>query len=198
MNAQQFMQLLNDLGACKDARDWAKGKSWQEVYDTCHRGDWILWLYRKSKGYNFQKLTLAKALCANTVRHLMKDERSVKALNAAIAFGKGEISIDELYAAYAAAAAATPYAATADAAAAADAYAYAAAAADAAADADASAWAASAAAWAAAAAAAPYAAAAYAYAYAADADAYAAARKENQQKTADIVREVLPIEIWKF
>lgn len=28
--------------------------------------------------------------------------------------------------------------------------------------------------------------------------ACAAARKENQQMTADIVREVLPFEIWEF
>ena len=155
MNAQQFMQLLNDLDACTEAKDWAYGKSWQEVYNTCHRGDWLLWLYRRSKEYDFQKLTLAKGLCANTVRHLMKDERSMKAVDAAIAFGKGEISIDEL------------------------------------ADADARAvYAAGNAAHAA------YAAAHAAHA-AADADA-ADARKENQQKTADIVREVLPIEIWEF
>ena len=43
--------------------------------------------------------------------------------------------------------------------------------------------------------------AAYAAAYAAAADAaadVAAARKENLQMTADIVREVLPFEIWEF
>ena len=158
MNANEFMQVLNDLGACTIAKEWASEKSWQEVYNTCHRGDWLLWLYRKSKGYDFQKLTLAKGLCANTVRHLMKDERSMKAVDAAIAFGKGEISIDEL------------------------------------ADADARAvYAAGNAAHAA------YAAAHAAHAAHAAADADAAdARKENQQKTADIVREVLPIEIWEF
>ena len=198
MNANQFMQHLESLGARQNEKEWATGKSWQEFYDTCHRGDWLLWLYRKSKKYNFQKITLAKGLCANTVRHLMKDERSLKAVDAAIAFGNGEISREELNAA-------------ADAAAAADTAAYAAhvaatyatdtaaafVAADAAADA----------ADAAAAYAAAAAAAAYAAADAADADAaarkvaftaYAAARKENWQKTADIVREVLPFEIWEL
>ena len=157
MNANQFMQQLISLGACNEAKEWAEGKSWQEVYDTCHRGDWLLWLYRRSKGYDFQKLKLAKGLCANTVRHLMKDNRSIKAVDAAISFGRGEINIDELNAAAAAADAA--YAAYAAAAAAAD--------------------------------------VAYA-AYAAAAAAADAARKENQQKTADIVREVLPFEIWEF
>lgn len=133
MNANEFMKHLESLGACNEAKDWALGKSWREVYDTCHRGDWLLWLYRRSKRYDLQKVTLAKGLCANTVRHLMKDERSVKAVDAAIAFGNGEISIDELnaFAAYANA-------------------------------------------------------------------AYSAAKKQNQQKTADIVREVLPFEIWEF
>ena len=59
--------------------------------------------------------TLAKGHCANTVRHLMKDERSTKPADAAIAFGDGEITEKEL-AAYADAAA---YAAAATAAAAA-------------------------------------------------------------------------------
>ena len=178
MNAQQFMQVLNDLGACSGAKEWAVGKSWQEVYDTCHRGDWLLWLYRRSKCYDLQKITLAKGLCANTVRHLMKDERSLKAVDAAIAFGKGEISRDELDAAaddafYAYAASAT----TADTAAT-----YAAAAA-------------ASAATAAATAAAGSHAASHAVDAASDDDA---TRKENQQKTADIVRESLPIEIWEF
>lgn len=177
MNTQQFSQHLNNLGACSEAIIWADGKSWQEVYDTCHRGDWLLWLYRKSKVYDYQKLTLAKGLCANTVRHLMKDERSIKAVDAAIAFGKGEISRDELDAAaddafYAYAASAT----TADTAAT-----YAAASA------------------ASAATVATAAAGSHAASHAVDAASDdAAARKENQKKTADIVRESLPIEIWEF
>lgn len=191
MNAKEFMQHIESLGACPDAKDWALGKSWQEVYDTCHRGDWLLWLYRKSKGYDFQKLTLAKGLCANTVRHLMKHQRSLQAVDAAIAFGRGEISKNELDAAYptaayavfsysAYAAACAAYAAPADAAAYA-AYAADAAYVDAAADA--------------AEAAAAYAAYSYSVYSAVAADA---ARKENQQKTADIVRDVLPFENWEL
>ena len=200
MNTQQFSQLLNNLGACTEAKEWADGKSWQEVYDTCHRGDWLLWLYRRSKGYDLQKITLAKGLCANTVRHLMKDERSLKAVDAAIAFGKGEISRDELNAAAASSAASAASAASSAASSAAYAAAYAAAdAASSAACADCPACAASSAAASSAASSAAYAAAdaASSAACAASSAAYAA-KKENQQKTADIVREVLPIEIWEF
>jgi len=190
-------ELLMKLNACKDAREWAGDKSWEEIYNTCHRGDWLLWLFKRTNPDDLQLLTLAKGHCANTVRHLMKDERSIKAVDAAIAFGEGKISRDELDAADAAAFAA----AYADAA-----YADAASAASAASAAYAAAYAAAAASAASAAYAAAYAAddayAAYVAAYAAD-DAYAAyvadaAKKENQQLTADICRKYLPIEVWNI
>ena len=162
-------ELLNKLNACKDAREWAGDKSWQEIYNTCHRGDWLLWLFKRTNPDDLKLLTLAKGHCANTVRHLMKDERSLKAVDAAIAFGEGKISRDELDAAADAYVAYVAYAVSA----AADdaAYAYSAA------------YAASAAA---------------AAAYAAAANAAYVAKKENQQLTADICRKYLPIEVWNI
>jgi len=101
-------ELLIKLNACDEAIEWAGNKSWKEIYNTCHRGEWLLWLFKRTNPNDLQLLTLAKGHCANTVRHLMKDERSIKAVDAAIAFGEGRISRDELddaayYAAYAAA-----------------------------------------------------------------------------------------------
>ena len=130
-------ELLIELKACSEAREWAENKSWEEVYNTCHRGDWLLWLFKKTNPDDLQLLTLAKGHCANTVRHLMKDERSIKAVDVAIAFGEGkatrEDAADAAYAVYAAADANAAYAVYAAADAAAAAYAAAAAAADAAA-----------------------------------------------------------------
>jgi len=166
-------ELLRKINACNEAREWAADKSWEEIYNTCHRGDWLLWLFRKTNPDDLQRLTLAKGHCVETVLHLMTDQRSKDAVKAAIDFGNGLITREELNA-DAAAAADAAYAAYADAA-----YAAYAAAADAA--------------YAAAAAAADAAAAA---AYAADA-AYAA-RTQNQQATADICRKHLPIEIWNI
>jgi hypothetical protein len=213
-----FKELLIELRACSDARKWAVDMPIEEIVTTCHRGDWLLWLAQKVN-IPLKELTLAKGYCAKTVIHLMKDERSIKAVEAAIAFGEGNITRGELdadaVAAYAADAAAAAYAADAAAYAAdaADAAAYAADAADAA---DAAAYAADAAdaAAAAAAAAAAYAAAvaAYAAAYAAAVAAYAAAvaayaadaadaatdaydaydaRTKNQLETADICRKYI-------
>ena len=133
-----FNQYLKSLEACQTAIDWAGDKTIEQVVADCHRGDWLLWLAKKC-GVELQPLTLAKAHCANTVRHLMTDERSIKAVDVAIAFGQGRASRDELdtaaHAADAARAAAAAYAyAAAYAAAYADAAAAAAAYADAAAD----------------------------------------------------------------
>ena len=163
--------LLKKLGACNSAVNYAHGITIQEAWENCHRGDWMLWFYRRQFPTEIRKFTLAKAYCANTVRHLMNDERSIKAVDVAIKFGYGFATQDDLKSAAADADAAS-VAAYAAAAAAAAAYA--------AADADAAAYAAAADADAAAA----YAAAAY---------AAAAAQKQNQLLTANICREYLDI-----
>ena len=107
-------ELLKHLDACKPAVEWAADKTWPEIFETCQRGDWLLWLFRKVNVNDKRLLTLAKGHCANTVRHLMKDERSIRAVDAAIAYGNNEITDNELAAAYAAAyAAADTYAAAA-------------------------------------------------------------------------------------
>jgi len=124
---KNFKELLNNLDACLEAKEWAKDMTIEEVVENCHRGDWLLWLAQKID-IELQPLTLAKANCANTVRHLMKDERIKNAIDVAIKFGEGNATIEELdaavdtVAAYAAAAAADA-AYTAAAAANADAYA---------------------------------------------------------------------------
>lgn len=92
-------ELLKKFNACQEAVDWVGDKTLEEAWNTCHRGDWMLWLYKKMYPENIRELTLAKGHCANTVRHLMKDEQSVKAVDAAIAFGEGRISREELDAA---------------------------------------------------------------------------------------------------
>ena len=158
-------ELLKELESCDEAQEWASDKTWEQIYNDCHREDWLCWLFVRTNPEDLQLLTLVKGHQANTVRHLMKDKRSLAAVDAAIAYGEGRISLKELNAA----ADAAYYVAAADYADAAD---YAA---DAAADA-----------------AAYYASAAAYYASAAanaDAD-----RKENQQQTADIFRKFIPIE----
>jgi hypothetical protein len=184
------MKLLEELGSCIEGMEFASEyPTLQDAWTACPRGDWMLWL-AKRLGVDLRTLTLAKALCASTVRHLMKDPRSLAAIDAAVDFGRGKImeqklkkaayaAVDAVYAAYAAAVDAA--AAAADAAAAA---------------ADAAAYAAYAAAVDAAAAAAD-AAAVDAAAYAAAVDAADAARIKNRQQTADICRKILTVAVFE-
>jgi len=88
-------KLLIKLRGCSEAREWAGDKTIEEIVEQCHRGDWLLWLAAKID-IGLQPLTLAKGHCANTVRHLMKDERSIKAVDTAIAFGEGKATREEL------------------------------------------------------------------------------------------------------
>jgi len=89
-------ELLTKLGACEEARNWAKGKTFEEIYTTCERGDWLNWLFARTNHEDVQLLTLVKGHQANTVRHLMRDKRSLNAVDTAIAFGEGSATKEEL------------------------------------------------------------------------------------------------------
>jgi hypothetical protein len=93
-------QLLIDLRACDELKEWAEDKTWEQVYNTCHRGDWLLWLFIRTNRFSVKRLSLARGHCANTVRHLMKDKRSIKAVDIAIAFGEGKATTEDFSAAY--------------------------------------------------------------------------------------------------
>ena len=93
---KKINQLLTKLDAHKEIQEWAKGKTFEEVYNTCHRGDWLNWLFARTNPEDVQLLTLVKGHQANTVRHLMKDARSMKAVDIAIAFGEGKATREEL------------------------------------------------------------------------------------------------------
>jgi hypothetical protein len=183
---------LKELDACVEATDWCEKNNIttiEEAWDKCERGDWMLWLYRKLYPNRLRNLTLAKGHCANTVRHLMTDPRSINAVDAAIAFGEGKISKVELRAAAYTAASGAYTAADA----AVGAYTAAAAAYTAADAADGAYAAAAAAAAYTAAAAADGAYAAAAAAAAAYTAAAAAAKKLNQKLTANICRQHLTL-----
>jgi hypothetical protein len=97
------MRLLGDFlmrhEACKDGYLFAKDLTLEQFFQTCERGDWILWLFCRTNPNSLRELTLAKGHCANTVRHLMTDKRNIKEVDTAIAFGEGAVTREELDAA---------------------------------------------------------------------------------------------------
>src|SRR3990167_9025197 len=81
-NMNEYLLCLPDGSkACK----WAWNKSWEEIYNTCPRGDWLIWLFAKVNPDNLQLLTFVKEHYANTVRNLMENERSIAATATAAA-----------------------------------------------------------------------------------------------------------------
>lgn len=97
-----FKDLLIELNACDEAIEFAAEMTIEKALNKCERGDWILWLAKKLN-VDIRLLTLAKGRSAETVIHLMKDERSRNAVKIAIKFGNNECGLSELNAAAAAA-----------------------------------------------------------------------------------------------
>jgi hypothetical protein len=89
-------EKLLELEACDNAVKWAGDKTIEEFWETCHRGDWMLWLFIRTNPEDIKLLHLASGHYSNTFRHLMKDERSKAGVDACIAFGNGEITKEEL------------------------------------------------------------------------------------------------------
>ena len=102
MNAEQFENLLQELDACSSAVEWAHGKSLHVVWNTCNRGDWLLWLAGKmadKKGWPTRKqLVLAACACAEqALKYVPKsEERPKKAIQIARAWARGKATIEEV------------------------------------------------------------------------------------------------------
>jgi hypothetical protein len=87
--------------ACSDAVDYVRScKTVEECFSQCDRGDWFVWLIGKTMNLHsenhLRKFVLVKGLYANQLVHLMKDERSRKAVEVAIAYGNGTASRKDL------------------------------------------------------------------------------------------------------
>ena len=81
---------------CLDATKYYDAcKSSEEAWNNCSRGDWMLWITSNLE-VDIKILTLAKVHCALTVKHLMKDKRSIEALEVALKFVNGKATLKEL------------------------------------------------------------------------------------------------------
>jgi hypothetical protein len=87
---------LFKFSPCSEGLEYYESKATPEqAWNDCQRGDWMLWTAHKLNVDN-RIFTRAKALCANTVRNLMMDDRSTDAVDAALRYADGEISREEL------------------------------------------------------------------------------------------------------
>jgi hypothetical protein len=91
-----FLHHHQKFNPCREGLKYYKSKaSFEEAWNDCERGEWMLWMAAKLK-VDDRTLTWAKALFANTVRHLMKDFRSIATVDATLRYADGGISREEL------------------------------------------------------------------------------------------------------
>lgn len=90
------MSILKKLNACKEGQEWGDSQeSYEQAWNICERGDWLLWI-AAARSVDIKKIVGAKVEIARLVQHLMKDERSLNALDVGEKFSKGEASLEEL------------------------------------------------------------------------------------------------------
>jgi hypothetical protein len=67
---------ISKFDPCIDgAAFYEKYFDFESAWNACECGDWMLWIANKL-GADERLMYRAKAMCANTVRHLMRDPRS--------------------------------------------------------------------------------------------------------------------------
>jgi hypothetical protein len=122
---KRVVNSLIKMGACKEAIEWLETQSSiKQAWDTCERGDWMLWLLGKLSGEpgseKRKPLVLAACGCARlAMKYIPKGEdRPRIAIETAEKWAKGKATIEQVRnaAAYpyaSAAAAAYPYASAA-------------------------------------------------------------------------------------
>lgn len=89
-------ELLIKLNAPHDFITFSKDKTWEEIYHTCHRGDWLAWLFARINPNEIKLISLIKGVSAELVHHDMKDKRSLKAFQMAIDYYYGDVDLKEL------------------------------------------------------------------------------------------------------
>lgn len=101
----ELQRELASLNACDDARKWVGGKSLTEAWNTCERGDWMLWLVGRHVGEDSwpsrQDIVLTACDCAELALKYVPEgeDRPRKAIETARAWTRGEATIEEVRAA---------------------------------------------------------------------------------------------------
>lgn len=90
-----FSDILKRLHACPPAIAWVNNRTVEEALENTVNADWIIWTAKKLD-ISLREITLAKALCAKTIIHLMKDRRSLNIIDLAEQYGLGKITLQEL------------------------------------------------------------------------------------------------------
>ena len=94
---QSHIEFLKRNGACRDGVKWASEncETLQDAWDKA-KPEWVVWLATQPGVLTERELHEFGLWCAEQVRHLMTDPRSIAALDAKRAWLDGEISDEQL------------------------------------------------------------------------------------------------------
>jgi hypothetical protein len=107
MSNAEFLNWLRCQSTYTPLLEWLSDRDLVTAWSECERADWMIWLLIRTD-CGLRVLTAAKAAAAEVARPRMVHPLSVSALDAAHAFGRGEIDEDVLVlASYAACSAAS-------------------------------------------------------------------------------------------
>ena len=107
MKEAKFIEKLRGLNPCEEGLKYAESfGSLQKAWDSCERGDWMLWLLGKLSGppesESRKELVLIACQCARTaLKYVEKgdEKRPLKAIQTAEKWAKGAATIEEVRAA---------------------------------------------------------------------------------------------------
>jgi hypothetical protein len=99
----EFQNLLADIDACREARDWVGEQSLVESWRTCERPDWLLFFADKSGTVTPVMWRLLACVFARSSLQYTTDPRPLQAIEVAERFARGEVTEVELSAARSAA-----------------------------------------------------------------------------------------------
>jgi hypothetical protein len=108
MNEQTDMtvaEFLTLYGACSEGAQWAKDNNIQTNQEAWEKlpAEWLIWTATRPGVLTDRELRLFAVWSVRQVRHLMKDSRSIAALDVAERHANGQATDEELAAAWAAA-----------------------------------------------------------------------------------------------
>jgi len=88
---------LKHGGGCDPAIKWLGGKSYRDAYETCPRGDWLLWLVHELK-IDLRKIALAACECIELGYKFLPDGeyRARIAVETWRAWVRGEATLEEV------------------------------------------------------------------------------------------------------
>jgi len=93
---KEFIEWLKIQSACIQGMESVKKQTPQDFWDNCSRPDWLLWLIRRMKNIDIISIKKCAIAFARTVQPLMKDERSIFALDIAEKYLIGQATIIQL------------------------------------------------------------------------------------------------------